>query len=191
MDGVILRQDHHGGRTRADGFSLMEVVVAMAVLSVGLLSLAGVFTIGVQRIRTSTPMLIAREKAREAVESVHAARDTGEFAWNTIRNKADGGVFRDGPQPLRSPGNDGLINTDDDGPIETMVKPGPDGILSTADDERVALTEFDREVRIVPLNYDGSPTVNPNLRQVTVTVRYRVDGMWRTYQLVTFVSSYS
>ncbi len=60
-------------------------------------------------------MLIAREKAREAIESVHAARDTGEASWATIRNVLDGGVFLDGAQPIKDPGDDGLVNTADDG----------------------------------------------------------------------------
>ena len=72
-----------------------------------------------QRMRASTPMLVAREKAREAIESVHAARDTGEFAWTTILNVADGGVFLNGAQSVRRPGLDGLVNTADDGAVET------------------------------------------------------------------------
>ena len=28
--------------------------------------------------------------------------------------------------------------------------------------------------------------MNPNLRQVTVTVRYKVDNAWRNYRLVTY-----
>jgi prepilin-type N-terminal cleavage/methylation domain-containing protein len=176
---------------RAEGFSLVEVIVAMGVLSVALLSLVGVFTMSVRLMRVSTPMIIAREKAREAVESVHAARDTGEFAWNSILNLAQGGVFLNGPQPLRRAGLDGLVNTADDGAIETMTKPGADGILATADDEVVTLNDFTREVLISPLNLDGTATLNQNLRQVTVTVRFRVDQAWRTYRLVTFISSYS
>lgn len=181
----------HRSPERADGFSLIEMMVAMLVLSVALLSLVGVFTMSLQRMRASTPMLIAREKAREAIESVHAARDTGEFAWNTIRNVADGGVFLDGAQNIRMPGVDGLINTADDGAVERMSKPGLDGILGTADDEIVTLNDFTRQVAIVPMNYDGTATVNPNLRQVTVTIRYRVDRAWRTYTLVSYISSYS
>ena len=46
---------------RTDGFSLIEVVVAMGILAVGLLSLVGVFAVSVQRMNASTPMLIARE----------------------------------------------------------------------------------------------------------------------------------
>ena len=190
MDGMSQLPRQHGPE-RADGFSLVEMVIAMGVLSVALLSLVGVFAMSVQRMTASTPMLIAREKAREAVESVHAARDTGEFAWNSILNVANGGVFLNGPQQLKSPGLDGLVNTADDGAVERMIKPGNDGILSTSDDEIMILTNYTREILISPLNYDGTATVNPNLRQVTVTVRYKVENAWRTYRLVTFVSSYS
>ena len=175
----------------ADGFSLIEMMVAMLILSISLLGLVGVFTMSLQRMRASTPMLIAREKAREAIESVHAARDTGEFAWNTIRNVADGGVFLNGAQPIRTPGLDGLVNTTDDGAIETMRKPGADAVLGTADDEIVTLNDFTRQVAIVPMTFDGVATINPNLRQVTVTISYRVDRAWRTYRLVSYISSYS
>jgi prepilin-type N-terminal cleavage/methylation domain-containing protein len=188
MDGMT-RLDGH--RASQDGFSLIEVMVAMGILSVSLLSLVAVFAMSLKGMNASTPMMIAREKAREAVESVHAARDTGEFAWNTIRNVASGGVFLNGAQPIRRPGLDGVVNTADDGAIETMAKPGADGILSTADDEIVTLNDFTRQVDITPLNYDGTATLNPNLRQVTVTVRYKVDNGWRVYRLVTFISSYS
>jgi prepilin-type N-terminal cleavage/methylation domain-containing protein len=191
MAGLSRLQHRRVRAGRAEGFSLVEVIVAMGVLSVALLSLVGVFTMSVKLMRASTPMIVAREKAREAVESVHAARDTGEFAWSSILNVAQGGVFLDGPQSLRRPGFDGLVNTADDGAVETMVKPGGDGVLGTTDDEVTTLSEFTREVAITPLNFDGTATLNQNLRQVTVTVRFKVDNAWRTYRLVTFISSYS
>jgi hypothetical protein len=169
----------------------MEVMVAMGVMSSGLLALVGVFALGVTRMASSSPMLVAREKAREAVESVHAARDNGELAWNIVKNVADGGVFVAGPQPLKTPGPDGLINTADDGAVETVRKPGKNGILDDADDEIVPLSDYTREIRITPLNYDVGGGVNPNLRQVVVNVRYKVDNAWRVYSLTTYVSSYS
>ena len=119
-------------------------------------------------------MLIAREKAREAIESVHAARDTGEASWATIKNVADGGVFMDGAQAIKDPGNDGLVNTNDDGA-----------------DEQLSEGLFTREIDINTLNFDGTTTVNPNLREVRVIVRYRVSNTWQTYPLVTYISSYS
>jgi len=177
----------------AEGFSLIEVMVATLVLTVGVLSLVGVMTLGLQTVASSSPMLIAREKAREAVESVHSARDTGELAWSRARNVADGGDFLDGMQGLRIPGPDGLVNTADDGAIEVLRAPGVDGILGNTDDTLTPLTleRFQRQIAITPLNLDGSATVNPSLRRITVTVRYRVLGAWRTYTVTTFVSAYS
>jgi prepilin-type N-terminal cleavage/methylation domain-containing protein len=155
------------------GFSLIEVLAAMLILTAGLLPLAALFAAAVQRMGATTPMMIAREKAREAIESVHAARDTGEASWATIRNVANGGVFLAGARPIKDPGGDGLVNTGDDGADE------------------LSADLFTREIAISNLNIDGTGTVNPNLRQVTVTVRYRVGNFWQTYSLVTYISSYS
>ncbi len=174
MVRVTNRTDANTGLANDErGFSLVEVLAAMFILTAGLLPLVGAFTFSVRQITASTPMLVAREKAREAIESVHAARDTGEASWPTIRNAADGGVFLDGAQPIRAPGNDGLVNTVDDGAAEMPV------------------TEFTREIDINPLNLDGTATLNPSLREVRVVVRYKVHGGWRTYVMTTYVSSYS
>ncbi len=72
--------------TAVDGFSLIEVLIAAGLLTTGVLALAGVLAIGLRHVSGSSPSLIAREKAREAVESVHTARDTGQLSWARIRN---------------------------------------------------------------------------------------------------------
>jgi prepilin-type N-terminal cleavage/methylation domain-containing protein len=176
----------------ADGFTLVEVMIAILILTAGMVSLAGVAAVGVQRAGESSPTLIAREKAREAIESVHSARDTGELSWARIQNVGSGaGIFLTGNQPLKDPGADGLVNTADDGAVETVRSPGPDQILGNTDDRVVPLSDYTRNILIEPLNYDGTTTVNPNLRKITVTIRYRVASMWRTYTLTTYISSYS
>jgi hypothetical protein len=50
---------------------------------------------------------------------------------------------------------------------------------------------FTREILINTLNYDGTATVNPNLREVRVIIRYKVSNIWQSYTLVTYISSYS
>ena len=176
----------------AAGFSLVETIVATGILATGLLSLAAVFALGMRHIAGSTPGILAREKAREAVESVHTARDTGDLAWAKIRNVAQYGVFVAGAQPLKVPGADGLVNTADDGPgVEAMRTPGPDKILGNTDDIFVPLTDFTREIQITDMMLDNDPSaVNPNLRQIKVIVKYKVSGGWRTYTLTTYVSSF-
>lgn len=194
------------------GFSLIEMVVAMSILLVGLLGLAQVFCLGVLNASTSSANLIAREKAREAIESVHTARDTRTITWAAIRNVTPpacpaiaaagaqpavtftangGGVFLTGEQPLFQPGADGLVNTADDaaaGPEELpgangRFEPGPPPAVRTAGNDDVAMTGFWRDLAICD--------VNPDLRQIRVTVRYRVGGFERRYTLMTYISSFS
>jgi prepilin-type N-terminal cleavage/methylation domain-containing protein len=180
------------------GFSLIEVMIAMAILATGLLSLAGVFILGLSQLSTGSASLIAREKAREAVESVHTARDTKTIAWCQIRNVgtptgcANGaaGKFLTGLQDLKVAGSDGLVNTSDDGAIEVSIGPGADNVLGTGDDTQSALTNYKRQIEIVDLLLPNGQ-VNPNLRLLRVTVNYTVGKNNRTYTLTTYISAIS
>jgi type II secretory pathway pseudopilin PulG len=180
------------------GFSLVETMIAMAILATGLLSLLGVFALGLGHLSGSSASLIAREKAREAVESVHTARDTRTITWCQIRNAGTptncpngaGGVFIPDLAPLTTPGPDGLVNTADDGDVETIHGPGPDNVLGTTDDTQTPLDNYRRQIQITDiLMPNGQP--NPNLRRLTVTVQYTVGRSQRTYTLTTFISAIS
>jgi hypothetical protein len=141
-----------------------------------------------RHMATSSANLIAREKAREAVESVHTARDTRTITWAQIKNVANGGVFLNGAQPLYAAGADGLVNTADDAAagLETLRDPGPNGILGDADDIVTPLNGFTRQVQILELN-----PVNLDLRQIVVTITYQVGPQRGTYVLRTFISAFS
>ncbi len=173
---------------RDAGFTLVEALIAMTILSVGLMGLAQAFYVGMQHMSTSSANLIAREKAREAVESVHSARDTRTIEWSEIRNVSDGGMFLDGVQSLNASGADGLINTADDeaAGLEHQISPGPNGVMGDDDDESTPLTNFQREIQILELN-----PANPDLREVVVTITYSVGSQQRTYTLRTFISAFS
>ena len=170
------------------GFSLLETLVAMSVLTVGLLGLAQAFYLGMQHMSTASANLIAREKAREAVESVHTARDTRTITWAQVRNVGAGGIFLNGPQPLNAAGADGLVNTADDAAAGAEVQrdPGPNGVLGDGDDVTTPLFGFRREILIRELN-----PVNPDLRELVITITYAVGPNSRTYTLRTFVSAFS
>jgi prepilin-type N-terminal cleavage/methylation domain-containing protein len=170
------------------GFTLIEALIAMVILSVALLGLAQAFYLGMQHMASSSANLIAREKAREAVESVHTARDTRTITWAQIRNVSNGGVFLDGAQNLNAAGVDGLVNTADDATagVETQRAPGPNGTLGDGDDVLTPLTGFQRRIEIRELN-----PVNSALREVIITIVYTVGPQQRTYTLRTFISSFS
>jgi prepilin-type N-terminal cleavage/methylation domain-containing protein len=177
------------GRAGERGFSLIESLLAVAVLAFGLLSVAAAFSQGLTTLSGSNLDVLAREKAAEAIESVFTARDTRTITWVQIRNVqgqsgSDGGIFFDGQQPLTRPGYDGLLNTDDDSDeIESLVLPGADGELGTDDDVIQPLTQFSREIEIRDLS--------PTLRQLRVIIRYTVGRAEREYVLTTYISSYA
>ena len=175
-------------RDNQSGFSLVESLIALAILSFGLLAVAAAFLQGATQLSGSHLDVLAREKAAEAIESVFTSRDTRVILWAQIRNvngaAADGGIFVDGPQPLARAGADGLINTaDDDDQLESLVQPGADGLLGTADDVQRPLSEFTREVII--------RDVSLTLRRLTVVIRYRIGDVPREYSITTLISSYA
>lgn len=170
------------------GFTILEALVAVSVLAVGLLGLAGVLAAGLTRLGGAPGDLIARQKAAEAIESVYAARDTRKITWAEVRNVrgasgSDGGIFLDGAQAVRDPGPDGLVNTSDDGAVETLVQPGPDNLLGTQDDITTPLSQYTREIQI--------RDVSSGLRELRVTVTVTGTHGRRTYTLTTLVSSYA
>jgi type II secretory pathway pseudopilin PulG len=174
---------------KESGFSLIETLIAMGILATGLLSLAAVFAMGLNHLRGSSASLIAREKAREAVESVHTARDTRVITWAQIRNTGAGGVFLAEPQPLRQAGADGLVGTADDGDLEVSLAPGEDNILGTDDDVQTPLDTYTRTIAITDIVNNG--VTNPSLRRLVVTIGYRVGSSQRTYTLTTYISRIS
>jgi len=166
------------------GYSLREVMMAVAVSVIGLVSLLALFSQSVVTMFLVQEELIAKQKAREALESVYTARNT-QNSFADIENINDGGIFEDGFKPLKVSGNDGLIGTQDDGAVETLLLPGPDGLLGNGDDINRTLTNFERQIEIIPV---GS---YPDLKQVTVTVRYTTPQGWqRSFQASSYVSRY-
>jgi type II secretory pathway pseudopilin PulG len=171
-----------------DGFTLIEVCIAMLLTLVGVLALAGMIAAGAKQLTGSQDQLIAGQRAAEAAESVFKARDTRVLTWAQIRNVAgasgaDGGVFQDGPRDVRDTGNDGLCNTVDDGALVNVVTPGTDGLLGTADDVVRPLWGFKREIQI--------RDINPNLRQLRVIVTYNNSRGQQQFVLTTYLSAYA
>jgi hypothetical protein len=175
----------------AKGFSLVETMIALGVLTTGVLGAAAVLASGMQNLSSSPFDVVTTQKAAEAMEAVFSARQSGKLAWTQIKNVqgatgADGGVFLDGPQPLKTPGADGLVNTADDGAVETIILPGKDQTLGTADDQTITLSSFTREIKIRDVS-----TENGQLRSIIVTVKFQNGPTTRTYTLTTYISSYS
>src|SRR5262249_4081241 len=180
-----------------DGFTLLEVMVSVISLAAGLISVLALFGYSVSTMQTSQEDLIARTKAKEALESVFSARNSAQITFNQLQNKANGGIFVDGFAPIYQPPRPHrTANTDADStpahsPLPALILPGPDGILGTADDVRMPLTNFQRQITFSPVFDPGSKTANPNLRLVTVTVQYTVPQFGaRKYTVNAYISRF-
>ena len=177
------------------GFSLIEVVISMALLTIGLLSLLGIFGVAMAATQTSQENNTAKLLADEAMEGILTARETANINWSQINNTGSGGIFLPGFQPIDCAGVDGLIGTADDaacGP-QILEQPGPSGVYvgTCPPDVCNNLTNFTRQIVIAPVIVGGGPP-SPTLRQVTITIQYTLpqSNVPRQYVLNTYISPY-
>jgi prepilin-type N-terminal cleavage/methylation domain-containing protein len=178
------------------GFSLLEVIISMAITTVGLLSVAGVFGLAMATTQSSQQDMIAKQLANEAYDSILTARNTTEINWDQLQNvgstscpvtgASSCGIFLTGLQSIYNAGNDGIYGTADDsasGARQTLHDPGPDGIYGTADDVLIPLSGYQRQIAI--------SSVNATLRSVTITIQYTTpQSINKTYILNSYFSEY-
>jgi len=176
------------------GVSLLEVVISIAVLTVGMVSMLGVFGLAMAATQTSQSDMIAKQLANESYESIITARNTSQITWAMLQNVSNGGIFIDGAQPIYNAGADGIYGTADDAVAgeQTLQDPGADGIYQTVDDVLIPLTGYQRTILIGPV-FDASGNVVSTLRSVTITVQYNTPQVktGKTYILNSFISQYS
>ena len=172
------------------GFTLLEVLISIVILTIGLISLLGVFSMAMAATQVAQQDLIAKQLAQETMESIVTARQTANVNWDGINNIGlGGGIFVVGLQPINQAGTDGIIGTVDDGLAlpEILVLPGPSGIVTgtAPPDINMPLGNFKRSIAI-------APTASGDLRSVTITIQYTTPQsvVPRTYVLSTMISQY-
>ena len=172
------------------GFTLLEVLISMFVLTVGLVSMLGVFATAMAATQTAQQDMIAKQLAQQAIETIYTARETAKITWDQIQNiggAGSPGIFRTGLQPIKQVGTDGIINTINDGSSspQTMTLPGPDGIVGTSDDITMGLSNYQRSIAI-------ANTASGDLRAITITIQYTTprSKFPKQYVLSGFISQY-
>ena len=190
------------------GFSLLEVMLSVVILTVGLVSLLGVFGLAMASTQTTQEDMIAKQLANEAYESIVTARNTSQISWDAIQNNQGTQYCTDTPapcgifvgnatarlfQPIYNAGADGIFGTADDANagVQTLEEPGADGKYGDVDDVILPLTGFQRAIQIAPL-FDASGNVEPSLRSVTITMQYQTpkSKLQKTYVLNSYISQY-
>ncbi len=163
--------------SRADsGFSLLELVIASTILTVGLLAVAS--SIGYAMVASNHGRAVTNTKLLvvSILEQMETLRNTGNLTFGQLSNVGqvdNTGATRGFPgflngfqQISTNPGPDGIFGTSDD-----LIDAGADRLFGTSDDfinPNFAVVGYTREIQITSLS--------PSLKKVTVTISYPVNG---------------
>lgn len=186
--------------TTESGFTMMEVLISVVILTIGLVSMLAMFTVALAATNNSQEDLTAKQIAQSTLESIFTARNTQQITFLQIQNVSNGGIFLDLPQVIKDPGPDGLDGTADDvvsnplcpGPSTCLQLAGQDGVLGTADDVYLPLNNYKRTILISNV-FLPSGAVDDTLRQITVTITYtstQFSAQQKTYSVGAYVSSF-
>jgi prepilin-type N-terminal cleavage/methylation domain-containing protein len=181
-----------GSIERSDsGFSLLEVVVAITLLTVGLLGVAS--AIGYAMVASNHGRSITNTKllAVSILEQMETLRNTGNLTFGQIANVGqvnNAGSSRTflgfpaGPQQVSTnPGPDGMFGTADD-----LIDSGYDQLFGTTDDvvnPNLAIIGVTRQIEITSLS--------GTLKKVEVTVNYSVSGNMKQLKAVCYLNDNS
>jgi type II secretory pathway pseudopilin PulG len=176
--------------SRPSGFTLLETMVAVAIVFIALIALAGVLAASIAYENGAQADFLAQQKAAEGIESIFTARDMQAVTFAQIQNVSSGGIFLNGPENLMDPGLDGIVDTADDNPAlpDTIIKPGPSGILGAADDIQIQLSVYYKMQRTITISNIAGET---GVRMITCTVTYKSGMFTKTYTLTSYISQYA
>lgn len=161
---------------RDDGFSLLEAIVAIFVMTIGLIGTAAALSYAVHYGTISRNVTAAKSIIVAQIEEIETLRNSHRLDFKQIANV--GGVdntdasavfsgFSAGFRDLSlNPGPDGVNGTDDD-----IRDPGPDGTYGTPDDfDNPAFVKsgYQREITVTNLSV--------SMKRIEIKVRYYGSG---------------
>jgi prepilin-type N-terminal cleavage/methylation domain-containing protein len=165
-----MSKKEHGSES---GFSLLEMVVACLILTIGLLGVASAIGYALMASNRGRSITNSKMLVVSILEQMETLRDTGQLNFMEISNThVSGSTFSRFPtefMPVSTiPGPDGVFGTADD-----LVVAGPDGIYGTADDvtdPTKARPDVTRQILITGI------ANQPLLKKIQVTLRYAPNG---------------
>ena len=188
----MLKVKRFGSRSQR-GMSLIEVMIAGVVFMVGMLGTALMITWAFGNMKSAEEEAIAKQKARQIMESIYGARNSGQFSWPTINpygapdplGSGIEGKFKTGWQAMYNAGLDGVYGTDDDEASGIEV-------ITMENGKQRSLADFQRQITISDFKNTTTNETVGSLRQLKVEVRYPQgnSGLMSTYTIYSLISQY-
>jgi len=168
----------NGRRKAEQGFTMVDVTLAMTILLVGLMALSGAMTTAIMNTRRSQQVMKSKQIANSTLESIFSARDI--YLSDKINNfdniqNAPNGIFVSGERPVKTGA-------------------GPDGIIGTEDDNGDVVPGFKRTITITDVENPVRPTSDGwqiTMRRINLTITYQDGGTTRNDTTVTYITDFS
>lgn len=171
------------------GFSYIDVMIAIVILMVGILALMSGMSASVLQAKGQEQQMIAKQTAASTMESIMSVKETdpARLGWSAVGNVGSNpvngtprGVFVVGMQSVRP-------------------NAGTDEVFGTADDSGTPMTALQRQIIITDICDPERPSYNcptpgalpVRMRRVQVIVRYFVGALARQEQLTTVLTDYA
>ncbi len=173
------------------GFSYVDVMIAIVILSVGILALMSGIAGAVMQSKGQETQLLAKQVASSTMESIMSLKETdpSRLGWKAVGNvntnwDESAGVYR------------GIFVTGEQNVLEDA---GADQVIGTADDTGATIPGMTREIVITDQCDPDRPSPNcatpgswpVRVRTVEVTIRYTVGGVRRQERLTTVLTDYA
>lgn len=179
-------------RYKSDGgFSYIDVMIAIVILTVGILALLSAISGSVLLAKGQEKQLAAKQIATSTMESIMSVKETSDVSrlgWIAVGNVGSNpdaggvprGIFLVGAQPVKTDA-------------------GPDEVVGTADDTGTVMQDFQRQIVITDICDPDRPSSNctppgplrVKIRSVRVSVMYFVGRIQRQEVLNTVLTDYS
>ena len=182
------------------GFSYIDVVIAIVILMVGILSMISALTANLIRLSETEKRIVAKQIALSTIESIISAKEISRpgviEGWDAIgnvgTNPVDGvpkGIFLTGWRPIRAEmGWDGVAGTIDD----ACSGEGACAVSGRPANDSPVMSNFEREIIItdIPDPERPSPPNAISRRKIEVNIRYFVNQAVRRETVSTLVANY-
>ncbi len=195
----MMRKTKQTDRTE-DGFSYIDVMIAIVILLVGVLALASALTANLMRSYETEQRIIAKQMALSTIESIISARDIERpgtiEGWDSIGNVGTNmvngqnkGIFLNGWAPIREEnGWDGVAGTADD----ACPEGGSCIVSGRPTNSSPVYNSYLRRITIADVQDAERPSPpNPiTRRRITVSIRFFLNGYSRDEVVSTLITNY-
>jgi type II secretory pathway pseudopilin PulG len=183
-----------------NGFSYVDVIIAIFILMVGILAMLSALTANILRLSETEKRIVAKQIALSTIESIISAKEisregviegwdaVGNIGSNVIDGEAKG-IFSNGWNPIRTEmGWDGVAGTVDD----TCAGEGGCAVEGRPANNSPVISGFEREIVITDVHDPERPSPpNPvSRRRIDVNIRYFINQARRRETVSTLITNY-